>query len=635
MRNLIIGTAGHIDHGKTTLIKNLTGFDTDTLPEESKRGMTINLGFAYYTLPSKKKVGIIDVPGHEKFIKNMVAGASGIDFIMLVIACDDGIMPQTIEHSNICKILGVQKGLIVLTKRDLASDEKVLQIKKEIKEIFQDSFLKNLPIVEVSSKSLKSYENLKTILNQELEKINLENKNENDFRMAVDRVFTVKGFGTVVTGTTISGIINEGDIITLYPNKTTHKVKGIQNHGIKIISLDVGNRCALNLSNLDVQEVKRGDIISKNKNLDISNRIDCIFTLLNKKNKVKNNSRIRLHIGTTEVIGRIKLLMEDEIVTSKPTYVQLELENNIVAVCGSIGVIRNYSPLDTIGGIKILNPRGSKTKKRNLEYINRLKTLAYGNKDSKIISLLNSKNFLFLTLQEIIKEIGENIKEDEIQNLVINKELIAIESSDLIKYLSATEFKRISELVKKLLEEFHEKNKMKKGIQRSELKNKLFNSLSTKEFNSIISNLQNELLDIENENIFIKNYKIKLSKDEKKLKDEILTLYKKYEFSPENIDKILEKIEKNKKIEFIKLHEFLIDSGFLISLDQNIFIMRGFFIESENRLKDFLFLNQKITLKEYKELLNISRKEALVILEKFDALGITKRIENYRVLKKF
>ncbi|MGL6063638.1 MAG: selenocysteine-specific translation elongation factor [Fusobacteriaceae bacterium] len=633
MRNLIIGTAGHIDHGKTTLIKNLTGFDTDTLPEESKRGMTINLGFAYYTLPSEKKVGIIDVPGHEKFIKNMVAGASGIDFIMLVIACDDGIMPQTIEHSNICKILGVEKGIIVLTKRDLASNERVLEIKEEIKEKFKDSFLGTLPIVEVSSKSSESYENLKNVLNQELENLSLENKNETDFRMAVDRVFTVKGFGTVVTGTTISGIINEGDTITLYPNKTIHKVKGIQNHGVKMLKLDAGNRCALNLSNLEVQEVRRGDIISKNKDLDISSRVDCIFTLLNEKNKIKNNSRIRLHIGTTEVIGRIKLLMDDEITTSKPAYVQLELEDSIVAVSGSIGVIRNYSPLDTIGGVKILNPCGTKTKKRNLEYVERLESLAYGDKNSKIVSLLKSKKLTFLTLQEIIKEIGEDIKEEEIQSLVENKEVIFLENLDLKKYIATTEFSRVSELVKKLLEEFHEKNRMKKGIQRSELKNKLLNSLSIKEFNSILSNLQNELLDVENDIISIKNYKIKLSKDEKKIKDEILTIYKEYGFAPESMDKILDKIEKTKKIEFLKLHEFLSDGGFLISLVQNIFIMRGFFIEAEKRLRDFISLNQKITLKEYKDILDISRKEALIILEKFDVLGVTKRIEDYRVLK--
>lgn len=633
MRNLIIGTAGHIDHGKTTLIKNLTGFDTDTLPEEAKRGMTINLGFAYYTLPSEKKVGIIDVPGHEKFIKNMVAGASGIDFIMLVIACDDGIMPQTIEHANICKILGVQKGIIVLTKRDLASEEKIVEIKKDIKEVFENSFLETLPIVEVSSKSPESYKNLKTILNTELEKINLENKNENEFRMAVDRVFSVKGFGTVVTGTTISGIITEGDTITLYPNKTLHKVKGIQNHGIKMTSLDAGNRCALNLGNLEVQEVKRGDIISKNKNLDMSNRVDCIFTLLNDKNKVKNNSRIRLHIGTTEVIGRIKLLIEDEITTSKPTYVQLELEENIVAVYGSIGVIRNYSPLDTIGGIKILNPCGTKTKKRNLEYIERLEALAYGDKNSKIISLLKSKKLTFLTLHDIIKEIGEDIKELEIQNLVINKELISLENLDSKRYISMAEFTKISESIKLLLEDFHNKNRLKKGIQRSELKSKLFNSLSIKEFNSIVNNLQNHLLNVENDIISLKDYKIKLSKDEKKLKDEILTIYKQFEFAPNALDRILETMEKNKKIEFIKLHEFLLESGFLISLGQNIYIMRGFFLEAEKRLRDFISLNNKITLKEFKDILEISRKEALIILEKFDTIGITKRIDDYRVLK--
>ncbi|MGL6119172.1 MAG: selenocysteine-specific translation elongation factor, partial [Fusobacteriaceae bacterium] len=271
MRNIIIGTAGHIDHGKTTLIKNLTGIDTDTAPEEIKRGLTINLGFAYYTLPSGKKVGIIDVPGHEKFIKNMVAGISGIDFILLVIACDDGIMPQTIEHVNICDILGIDNGLIILTKRDLADEAQVEGIKKDITKTFENSFVAKLDIVEISANSPSSIENLKNILDQKLENIKFDSSEEqNNFRMSIDRVFSVKGFGTVVTGTAVSGMVKDGDEIILYPKKSVHRVKGIQNHGEKVSYLDAGNRCALNLSNLEVADTTRGDIISKDKNLILS-----------------------------------------------------------------------------------------------------------------------------------------------------------------------------------------------------------------------------------------------------------------------------------------------------------------------------------------------------------------------------
>ncbi|MGL5055997.1 MAG: selenocysteine-specific translation elongation factor, partial [Fusobacteriaceae bacterium] len=410
MRNIIIGTAGHIDHGKTTLIKNLTGFETDTLPEEIKRGMTINLGFAYYTLTNGKKVGIIDVPGHEKFIKNMVAGSSGIDFVLLVIACDDGIMPQTIEHINICSILGVEKGLIVLTKRDLVSDIMVKEITEDIHEKFKGTFLTKLPIVEVSSKNLSSYENLKLVLNSELEKIELEAEEETTFRMSVDRVFSVNGFGTVVTGTTISGVVTEGDNVVHYPSKKQLKIKGIQNHGIKVSSLDAGNRCALNLQGVDISEIKRGDILSNDSQLCITDRIDCLFKLLNKGKKIKNNTRIRLHLGTTEVIGRMKILELDEISDSVPAFVQLELEHSVVALNGDVGVIRNFSPLDTLGGIKILNTNGTKVKKKNTEYLEMLNSLAFGNNAQKIITYLDSKKLSFPTKEKIEKDL-------QIQNL--------------------------------------------------------------------------------------------------------------------------------------------------------------------------------------------------------------------------
>ncbi|MGL4733161.1 MAG: selenocysteine-specific translation elongation factor, partial [Fusobacteriaceae bacterium] len=437
MRNLIIGTAGHIDHGKTTLIKNLTGFETDTLPEEAKRGMTINLGFAYYSLPSGRKVGVIDVPGHEKFIKNMVAGATGIDFILLVIACDDGIMPQTVEHANICRILGVDKGLIVLTKRDLVGEERVEQIKNDIKSVFKDSFIENIPVVEVSSKNPDSYLAMKNILNSELEKIQFKDENKKTFRMSVDRVFSVKGFGTVVTGTSITGVVQTGDTLFHYPSKKEIKVKGIQNHGISVDSLDAGNRCALNLNGIDKDEIKRGDIVAQDGALHISDRIDALFTLLNRDKKIKNNSRIRVHIGTTEVIGRMKLLEVDEIDDSTPAFVQIELEEPVVALSGDIGVIRNYSPLDTLGGIKILNPQGTKTKKRNIEYISKLHSLAYGDENEKIISYLDSKKKNPVSSEEISRDLGITVEKSDLESLIQKEKIFRLEGSSE-KYLSVS-----------------------------------------------------------------------------------------------------------------------------------------------------------------------------------------------------
>lgn len=636
MRNLIIGTAGHIDHGKTTLIKNLTGFETDTLPEETKRGMTINLGFAYYSLPNGRKVGVIDVPGHEKFIKNMVAGATGIDFILLVIACDDGIMPQTIEHANICRILGVDRGLIVLTKRDLVSEERVEQIKNDINLVFKDSFIENLKVVEVSSKKPDSYLEMKNILNTELEKIQFKDEKRKSFRMSVDRVFSVKGFGTVVTGTSISGVIKTGDTLFHYPSKKDIKVKGIQNHGISVDSLDAGNRCALNLHGIDMDEIKRGDIVAQDGSLHISNRIDALFTLLNRDKKIKNNSRIRVHIGTTEVIGRMKLLEVDEITDSIPTFVQIELEESMVAVSGDIGVIRNYSPLDTLGGIKILNPQGVKTKKRDMEYLSKLNALAYGDENQKIVSYLDSKKKDLISSDIISRDLGIPVERSALESLVEKNKILLLEGNPE-KYISKNSFQLWGDEVQNFLKDYHEKNSLKRGVAKSEIKNRQFNHLQLKEFNSLLNLMESkELLKVSEDIVQLVDFKPKLTKGQKIIKDEILTIYKKLAFAPDYLDRI---ISANREVikderEFLEVHSFLVDSNLIIPMGQNIFIMRGFLLEAEKILRDFFQTHDRITLKEYRDLLNVSRNEALLFLDRFDSLGITKRVEDYRILKK-
>ncbi|MGL4402548.1 MAG: selenocysteine-specific translation elongation factor [Fusobacteriaceae bacterium] len=636
MRNLIIGTAGHIDHGKTTLIKNLTGFETDTLPEEAKRGMTINLGFAYYSLPTGRKVGVIDVPGHEKFIKNMVAGATGIDFILLVIACDDGIMPQTVEHANICRILGVDKGLIVLTKRDLVSEERVDQIKGDIKSVFKDSFIENLDVVEVSSKNPDSYLTMKNILNTELDKIQFKDENKKNFRMSVDRVFSVKGFGTVVTGTSITGMVKTGDILFHYPSKKEVKVKGIQNHGISVDSLDAGNRCALNLHGIDMDEVRRGDIVSQDGVLHISDRIDALFTLLNKDKKVKNNSRVRVHIGTTEVIGRMKLLEVDEVSDSTPAFVQIELEEPVVAVSGDIGVIRNYSPLDTLGGIKILDPQGTKTKKRNTEYLSKLHSLAYGDEIQKIVSYLDSKKKIPIYLEEISRDLGIIVEKSDLDSLILKEKVFYLEGTSK-KYISATSLGVWEDEIQNFLKDYHEKNTLKRGISKSEIKNKQFNHLHSRDFNSLLILMEKrEILLVSEDIVHLTNFKPKLNKEQKVIKDDILTIYKKLGFAPDSLDKIIsanKETIKNEK-DFMEVHNFLADSNLLVTLGQNLYIMRGFFLEAEKILREFFLHHEKITLKEYKDLLNISRNQALLFLDRFDSLGITKRVEDYRILKK-
>lgn len=579
MRNIVIGTAGHIDHGKTTLVKYLTGKDTDTLPEEKKRGITIDLGFSFLDISDDRKIGIVDVPGHEKFIKNMTAGAAGIDYIILTVACDDGVMPQTEEHFNIIRFLGIKHGIIVLTKTDLVNDEQKEIVKKQIKNLVKNSFLEKSEILETSLKNKKSYENLKDFLIKDLEKIIINEHEENSFRMSADRSFTVKGFGTVVTGTVSQGKVSIDDFVYIHPSNLKGRVKGIENHGTKLKTIEVGNRCALNLAGIEKSQIKRGDILSSSSNVVSSKIIDVSFELL-KGNSIKNNQRIRAYFGTREIIGRIKIFENDYIESSGKYFAQLHLEEEAAVLYNELGIIRNYSPLKTLGGIKVLNILGEKTKRNNKEYIQNLENL--------------DSNYF--------------IKDDKEKAI----------------------------LLKEILENFHKENCFQRGILRAELKNRYFSNMSYKEFKELIdTNIKENEIKIEKifekEYISLKNFKIKLSKEQKELKEKIFKIYKENGLVPEKKSVI----EKNfsEKEKFREVHNYLYEEGMIIFLKEDYYILKGFLKEAEKKVTEYLKENKKITISDFRKLLDINRQSALLILEKFDEISVTQRIEDYRILK--
>lgn len=625
MRNVIIGTAGHIDHGKTTVVKGLTGQNTDTLPEEKARGMTIDLGFTFFTLSNGRKVGIVDVPGHEKFVKNMAAGVTGIDMILFVIACDDGIKPQTLEHADIIKILGVKRGIILLTKRDLADESRVLELKKSVRELFKNSYLENSIILEISDKDSQSFEKLKEILEKEILKIE-ENKTEiKDFRMDIDRVFSVKGFGTVVTGTSKNSKISVGDIVMIYPQQKEVKIKGIENHGNKIEILEAGNRCALNI-NLDSKEIKRGNIIAKKDSLIISNKIDCIFTLLEGSCNVKNNQRIRVNIGTEELIGRVKIFLEDEILSGDKKFVQIELERESAFSAGDIGIVRSFSPINTIGGIEIITIPKERAKRKDLEYLERLKNLSSKNKYKKMESIVLNSDSMLVNKESIELFLGERISESEMENSQNIEKIF----DDI--YANTDKLKNLKNNALGYLEQYHQKYPLVAGVKRSELKNRFFENYSIKVYNIILEYFRKkDVIEIYEEYVFEKNFKIKLNKEQKKTKEDIFSIYKKSGFTPQNrkdISKLFKDIEL-----FSTVHSYMVYNSFLTELKEENFMLKGFFLESEKKIREYLEENKKITLAEARELFKISRKSILLILEKLDENGITKRIDEYRVLK--
>lgn len=622
MRDIIIGTAGHIDHGKTTLVEFLTGKNTDTLPEEKKRGLTIDIGFAYLQF-GNNRVGIIDVPGHEKFIKNMAAGTSSIDYVILTIACDDGVMPQTIEHLNIASILGVKNGIIVLTKRDLIDKERLNTLKKEVTEFLKGSFLEDSQIIEVSFKNPSSFENLKNILSQEIKNIEIDSNKNRKFRLDIDRVFSVKGFGTVVTGTSKNSAVTIGDKLLLYPQMKEVIVKGIENHNNKVTTLEAGNRCALNIAGVEVKEIHRGNILAEKDSLFISDRIDCSFFLLPNSNLVKNNQRIHLNIGTTEVIGRIKIFGSDIILPNETAFIQIELEKSLVCNKGDRGLVRNFSPVITIGGIEILNPLGKKVKRKDCNYLENLKNLNSNRKDEQIESIVKNSDDLFLTSEKISLILGEKI------NSPLNIEnIISIEEKFYIHIDNLTALKN------KVLEDlkiYHEKNRLALGINTAEIKSRYFKDISNNIYQSFIKLLIEEnLIKIEKNFISLLEFQPKLNKEEKKLKDQIFSIYKSFGFKPQNINKVAENF--NNLDNFKTIHQFMVDNNFIICLGEETYILKGFFLEAKKILISYLQQNPKITLGDFSKLLNSNRKTSLLLLEKFDEEKITKRIDNYRIL---
>lgn len=619
MRDIVVGMAGHIDHGKTTVVKYLTGVDTDTLPEEKSRGMTINLGFTQIKFDDGSRVGLIDVPGHEKFIKNMSAGVSGVDYLLMVIACDDGIMPQTEEHFQILKLFGVKKGMILLTKRDLVDEKRYEEVKKQCREYFKGSFLENSPLLPLSITDIESYNTLKNLLKEELKKIDLEEK-ERYFRMDIDRVFSVKGFGCVVTGTVKSGKISVGDTLTIYPQNKMVKVKGLESHGEKKDSIGTGNRCAINLAGIESSEIKRGDIIGKS--LLTGDKIECKLTLLENSPKIKNNHRIRLNIGTDEIIGRVKIYEKNYILAGESAFVQIDLEEVLGGVLKERGIVRNYSPISTIGGIELLDFSKKEFNRKDTKQIELLKVLSQEDNEKKVEELIKIDR----ELENIFSLFGEEIS---LENLIETKKVFLLDK----KYIHRDILLEKISIIVDELEKFYSENRLVRGILKSQIKERYFKNYSLKDYNKFFDlDLVKEKITVVDELVALKEFKIRLNKEEKNMKEEIFSYYKEQKFNLKPYSYYLE-VTKDKNL-FEQVHRYMVEEGFIQYLEEEYYILNGYLKESTKLITNFLEKNRKIQVKEAKEVLNNSRDSSILILRKLDTLKVTKNIDGVRVLIK-
>jgi selenocysteine-specific elongation factor len=634
MKHIIIGTAGHIDHGKTTLIKALTGRETDTLKEEQDRGISINLGFTYFDLPSGRRAGIIDVPGHEKFVKNMLAGISSIDVVMLVIAADEGIMPQTKEHFEILQLLSVKKGIVVLTKADLVDSDWVDMIKEEIKEEFKGTFLESAPIHAVSSKNKLGFEELIKDIDKITEAVEPKDT-EGHFRLPVDRVFSISGFGTVVTGTIISGRISVGDTVEIYPSKTISKVRGIRIHDVPCEFGEAGQRCAINLANVKVSEVERGNVIARENKMESSYSIDCsLYYLKSAEKPLVNRQRVRLYHGTEEILCRVILLNKEEIEPGQSTYVQLKLEKPITAQRNDRYVIRNYSPMFTIAGGTIIEPVARKVKRYDSRYIEELQIKESGKNENILENTVKNLSNSYPDKQAILKGLGKNMEniEGSLEELVIDRKIIKLQALENPIFIHNEYLKgKISEM-ELLLQDFHKKNPLKFGMSKEEVKTKVFSkSIKQKIYDEVLKILvDRKKINVSEKFISLLEFKIKFTKDQERMKDIIVKEFKDAVFNPPKYADMAAK-EKD-KIAFKMVFESLLDQGTLIKLNEDCTLLQEYYNKAKKSIKEYIEKNGSIAAGSTRELLDTNRKYAVAILEHLDGIKFTKRVENDRVL---
>lgn len=634
MKHIIVGTAGHIDHGKTTLIKALTGRETDTLREEKERGISINLGFTFFDLPSGKRAGIIDVPGHEKFIKNMLAGISSIDIVLLVIAADEGIMPQTREHFEILQLLNVKKGIVVLTKADLVDEEWLSMIKEDIKNEFKGTFLEDAPMHSVSSKTGDGLEALIRNIDEFTEEVEAKDT-QGHFRLPVDRVFSVSGFGTVVTGTVISGSIKEGETIEVYPAKVVSKVRGIQIHDKPAKIAEAGQRCAINIANVKVSDVKRGDVVSVEDLMEPSLMVDCkLYYLKSASRPLENRQRVRLYHGTSEIICRVVILDKEQVEPGEEAYVQLRLENPLTAQRNDRYVIRSYSPMDTIGGGSIIEPLAKKAKRFNKEYMEELKIKESGKTESILENTIKNLSEGYPRAVDILKALGKNEEniENNLEQLINDKKIVKFDAGDKAIYLhSGFVAEKVDEL-ENILSKYHKENPLKWGISKEEIKNKIFGkAIKQKIYDQMIEMLINsQIINMHGSFISLPDFTINYTEDQKLIRENIIKAFKAAKFSPPKYNE-LEAVQNDSK-SFKMVFQSIMDEGALIKVSEDCF----FLLEDYNKVKDliikFITDNGSITLAQLRDELDTSRKYAMSLIEHFDSIKLTKRLEDKRVL---
>jgi len=640
MREIILGTAGHVDHGKTSLIRALTGIETDRLKEEKERGITIELGFAYLDLPCGHRLGIVDVPGHEKFIRNMVAGAAGMDLVAFVIAADEGIMPQTIEHFEICHLLGVRNGLIVLTKKDTVDQEWLDMVSEEVRDFFKGSFLENAPIIPVNSISGEGIDEIVRLLDAKVAAIDFHEE-FGPFRLAVDRVFSMKGFGTVITGTSLSGRIETGADLMFYPGGLTAKIRGIQVHGQDVGLVEAGHRTAINLQGIEKEQINRGDMAASPGSMAASTLLDAEFHCLRSARKeLKNRTQVRVHLGTREIVGRILLLESDTLAPGETTRIQLLLQEPAAVWPGDHYVLRSYSPVTTIGGGTILNNRPKK-RKRTLERdreANRayFAALAAADSEQKLLMLVEECGSKGIAADQLAARTGVFSKKlkKQLQHPISTGALLVIDSESQ-RLLAASVAEGITRRITGQLTEFHRLNPLKPGLAKEELRSQLRPAVDQKLLQVLLASLVKKgVIEQVGAEIKISGHTVTLQVNEQEMEQKIGALYREAGLTPPNLKDVLASFGEFPERQIRQVIDLLVTKGVLIKINESLCFHAPAIHDLQEKIVTFIRREGEIDAQRFKDLTGLTRKFSIPLLEYFDKIKLTIRIDDKRVLRK-
>jgi len=635
LKQIILGTAGHIDHGKTSLIKALTGTDTDRLKEEKARGITIELGFAAMDLPGGQHLGIVDVPGHEKFVKNMVAGATGIDIVAMVIAADEGVMPQTREHMEICTLLGIRHGLVVLTKTDMVDEDWLALAEEDILEFTQGTFLESRPIIPVSSVTGAGLPDLVAALEAICRDIP-ERKSSGLFRLPVDRVFTMRGFGTVITGSLVSGSIGVGENVMLYPSLTVSKVRGLQVHNQSVGEARAGQRTAINFQGLEKTVVNRGDVLARPDTLKPSYMVDLALQYLPSCAKpLKNRSRVRFHTGTSEVMGNLILLDREELAPGEATVAQIRLDTPVSLIKDDRYVIRSYSPVRTIGGGQVLNPVAPKHKRLRPEVNDTLTHLGEMPPEEVIVFHARQSGYAGATFGDLrlVTNLPDKKLEGALSALLSQRQLILVDR-DARLYIHADTFAQLRTLVLTQLTDYHAAKPLKAGMPREELKSKFPAGVHPKLPLQVINQMvKGEELALEEDLVRLSGHAVRLGVDQSRLRESIRAAYVTGGITPPYFKEICSTLNVDAQ-QARDVLQLLVENGDLLKVKEDLYFPREAIEDLRRRLVDFLKAKGEITTPEFKDMTGASRKYVIPLAEYFDTTNVTIRVGDIRKLRR-